>query len=172
MAEVIWELLCLCTHVSVSEHGQKVFAITSSFLAISSIFRNLAKMKEFKEDEGKLLGVLHSARRRRKHARIQALVEKTFAFYTANGGDSEWATFEVVLKAFANRCEIRRKLRHFLLLFPFQFFQLEVSRDQRERPRRISRVFCLFRVNSLPSILFILLNRTEQNDIPFIPKTE
>ena len=70
----------------------KVFAITTIFLAISSIFWTLAKMKEFKEDEGELfllLSVLHSARRRRKHARIQAFVEETFALYTANGGDSE-----------------------------------------------------------------------------------
>ena len=75
-----------------AEHGQKVFAITTRFLAISSIFRNLAKMKEFKEDEGELfvlLSVLHSAGRRRKHPRIQGYVEETVALYTASGGDSE-----------------------------------------------------------------------------------
>ena len=63
------------THLTVSKHGKKVFAITTaSFLAISSIFWNLAKMKEFKEDEGELFvqkSALHSTRRRRKHARIQ-----------------------------------------------------------------------------------------------------
>ena len=41
-----------------AEHCQKVFTITSGFLAISSIFRNLAKMKEFKEDGGELFVLL------------------------------------------------------------------------------------------------------------------
>ena len=54
-----------------AEHGQKVFAITTNVLAISSIFPNTAKMKEFKEDVGELfvlLSVLHLVQRRRKHA--------------------------------------------------------------------------------------------------------
>ena len=92
------------THLSVSKHGENVFAIITSFLAISSIFQNLAKTKEFKEDEEKLfvlLSVLHSAKGRRKHSISIAI-------------------------------------------FP---------------PRE--RVFCVFRVNRNPSILFILLSGAE-----------
>ena len=50
----------------VAAHGENVFATTASFFAISSIFRNLAKMKEFQENEGELvvlLSALHSTRR-------------------------------------------------------------------------------------------------------------
>ena len=59
--------------------AKTVFAITISFLAISSILRNLAKMKEFKDDEGKLfvlLSVLRIAQHPRKHARIQGSCQK------------------------------------------------------------------------------------------------
>ena len=102
-----------------AEHDQKVFAIITSFLAISSIVRNLAKMKEFKEDEGELFvlsSALHSARRRRKHARIQGFVEETVPLYTASDlkrcfkNKNSRGTFEVVLEAFANRCEIPQQL--------------------------------------------------------------
>ena len=60
--------------------AKKMFAVTIRVLAVSSIFRKLAKMKEFKEDEGELfalLSVLHSGRGRRNHARIQGFVEET-----------------------------------------------------------------------------------------------
>ena len=99
-----------------AEHGQKVFAVTTTFLAISSVFKNLAKMKEFKEDEELflLLSALHSARRRRKHARIQGFVEETVPLYTVSDFKRCFRmrrrTFEVVLKAFANRCEIPQQL--------------------------------------------------------------
>ena len=100
-----------------AEHGQKVFAVTTTFLAISSVFKNLAKMKEIKEDEGELfvlLSALHSARRRRKHARIQGFVEQTVPLYTVSDFKRCFrmrrGTFEVVLKAFANRCEIPQQL--------------------------------------------------------------
>jgi len=94
------------------------FSVTTSFLAVY-LHSRLAlfaknRLKEDDEEFFVLLTALRSAGRRRKHARIQGFVEETVPLYSLSDFKRSFrmsrGTFEVVLEAFANRCEIPQQL--------------------------------------------------------------